>query len=519
MDNILENLDFHPLSITLLATVANQNKWGTGRLIEEWEGRRTGALETNHKASLATTIELSLASPMFQGLGPDARGFLGVIAFYPQGIDEKNIDWLFPTITDAVYILDTFCTLSLTYRNEGFIKMLAPLRDYLSPKDPMSSPLLCTTKDRYFSRLSVSVEPHKPGFGETRWVMSEDVNIEHLLNVFMSIDTKSKTAWDTCANYMIHLYWHKPRLLVLGPKIETLPDDHPSKPESLFLLSLLFTSVGNYPECKRLLTHALKLWRDREDYGCVVLALLNSSNVNQHLNLCEEGIQQAEEALEICEELDHTVGQARCLIQLARSLYQNHQLDAAEETASRTITLLPGDDEQFALYECHYVLGNIYRTKGNREKAVEHLEAGLRIASLHDWHDEAFWIHHTLVMLFSEAGRFDDAKAQFERAKQHTVSNAFTLANAMGLQAYTWFHQRRLEEAESEALRAVDAFEKLGDVMDAEHLRKFLDKVRAEVDKPVFLDGSDPMGEYQTLEMLPRPTLIDLELISTRAWP
>jgi hypothetical protein len=245
VNNILGQLDFHPLSITLLAAVAQQNRWDTDRLTREWERRRTGVLHAQHSRSLAATVELSLTSPIFQGLGPDARELLGVVAFFPQGIDEKNIDWLFPTIPDGPDVFDKFCVLSLTHRNNGFLTMLAPLRDHLRPKDPKSSPLLSTAKDRYFRRLSVDVFPGKPGYEEARWIVTEDVNVEHLLDVFTSIDADAADIWDTCAHFMEHIFRHKSRPSILGPRVEGLPNDHPSKPRCLFQLSRVFDSIGN----------------------------------------------------------------------------------------------------------------------------------------------------------------------------------------------------------------------------------------------------------------------------------
>ena len=196
IDNILKRLDFYPLSITLLATVAHHNKWDTDRLNGEWERRRTDVLCMRHDTSLATTIELSLASPMFQELGPDARELLGVVAFFPQGVCEDNLDWLFSTFPNKTNVFDTPCVLSLTYRAKGFITMLAPLRDHFRPKDLTSSPLLCATRDHYFHRLSVHVNPGEPGFEEARWISTEDANVEHLLDIFTVVDTSSVEAWD-----------------------------------------------------------------------------------------------------------------------------------------------------------------------------------------------------------------------------------------------------------------------------------------------------------------------------------
>jgi tetratricopeptide (TPR) repeat protein len=484
IDEILTQLDFHPLSVTLLATVALQNQWGNNRLVEEWKRHQTGVLQTKHNKSLAVTIELSLASPMFQQLGPDARGLLGVVAFFPQGVDEKNLDWLFPTIFNQQTIFDQFCILSLTYRSNGFITMLAPLRDHLFPKDPKESTLLSTTKDLYITRLSVSVDPNDPKFADTRWITSEDLNVEHLLNVFISADPDSEDIWSGCNGFMRHLYWHKPRQTVLGSKIEQLPEDHPWKPRGLFELSGLFNQVGNRGEEKQLLIHASKLWRARGDSDYWVARTLERlAEANRMLDLHEEGISQAKEASEIFERLGDAAEQAACLAHLGHLFVDYNQLDAAEEAIMRSINLL-GKGQEYRLCDCHRILGSLFYSKREREKAIHHYNIALGIAGEFDWHDLLFWIHDSLAKLFRDEGEFDDAHTHIKQAKEYALDNKYCLGRAMDTQARIWHRQSRHEEAVSEVMCAIEIFEKLGAVKEIAFSRTLLHRIEESMKRP-----------------------------------
>ena len=372
INDLLRRIGGHALSVTLLAATAVHKEWGNDQLAKEWNTQRKRVLRTNRNASLAATIELSLASPTFLKLGPNARGLLKAVAFFPQGINESSLDWLFPTISRKKIIFDNLCSLSLTYRRNNFITMLAPIRDYLTPRNPRSSRLLCTTRDRYLSRLSVDVNPDNPGYEEARWIVSEDMNVEHLLNVFTSFDQNTADTWDAVYYFMKHLYWFKPRQTVLRSRIEALPDGNQHKPKHLFELSRLFGRVKNYTEQKRLLT--LELERRSENPHRVGQTLLHLSDANRLLGLHEEGIQRAKEALEIHERRGEAEGQAQSSNQLAWLFFDTKQLDAAEIVASRAVNLVTEEGQEFCLCQLHHILGKIYSFKGEKTKAIHHLE-------------------------------------------------------------------------------------------------------------------------------------------------
>ena len=507
---LLNQLDYHALSITLLATTASNNVWNHDHLAKEWDVHHIHVLEgdynqTDHNKSLAATIELSLASQTFCTLGPNAYDLLSVIAFFPQGVDKNNLMWLFPTISNAQNIIDKFCALSLTYPSGHFITMLAPLRDYICPKDPKSSPLLCAAKKCYFNQLAVHIKLEEPSFEEAKWIMSEDVNVEHLLDVFTSTDPDSDSVWDACASFMEHLYWHKPRLVMFGPKFKGLPDGHASKPKCLSQLSRLFCRVGNHVEEKELLIHTLELWRRREDNFRVADTLKLLARANYFLNLTDEATQQVKESLGIFELDNHIQGQADCLQQLAEMLCGDNQLDAAEEAISRSINLLLGKGEQFRVCQGYLLLGRVCHSKGETEKAINHFETALGIASSSNWQSELFWIHRSLAKLSFNQGRFDDAYTHVECAKLNTANVPYFLGRAMQQQAEFWYREGRFGEAKSEVLCAISEYEKLGAVGDVKIGKDLLQWIEKAMSQPITSSKSDSKGEHLETVLFPIP--------------
>ena len=482
---LIQQLDFHALSITLLATTAAHSMWNHDRLAKEWGAHRAQVLRTDHNESLEAAIELSLASPSFRNLGPIARELLGVVAFFPQGIDENNLDWLFPTISDRTGIFDKFCSLSLTYRSNNSITMLAPLRDHLGPRDPRTSPLLCATKDLYFSRLRLlgDLECDQQGFRESRWITSEDVNVEHLLTIFTSFDTDSGDTWAAVANFMNHLRWHKPRSTVLGPRVEGLSDDHHSKSQCLFRLSQLFWMLGNWVDQKRLLDCVLEVERGRGNDDRVARTLRFLAEANRMLCLYKEGTRQSKEALGIYERLGDVAGQAKCWNSLGWLLLADNRFDSAEEAGFHAINLSRDQGREYWVCVSHRLLGDIYQRKGERGKAIQHFEAAIGIASPFGWHSELFWTHFALAELFYNENKFDNAQSHIERAKAHAIDDAYNLGRAMDQQAEIWYQQDRLEEAKAEILCALETFEKLGATADLPGSRSILQKIERAIER------------------------------------
>ena len=180
------------------------------------------------------------------------------------------------------------------------------------------------------------------------------------------------------------------------------------------------------------------------------------------LRSLKEGIGNAREALEILERVGDAGSRGQCLILLAVSLRDDKQLDAAEEAASGAIKILPEKGEEWRVCQSHDILGRIYHSKGEKEKAIHHFETAFTTASSFGWNDRLFWINHSLAELFLDEDDFDKAHAHIEQARSYAVDDPYLLGHAILRQARIYYRQYRLEDSASGARRALEIFEGLG---------------------------------------------------------
>jgi tetratricopeptide (TPR) repeat protein len=220
----------------------------------------------------------------------------------------------------------------------------------------------------------------------------------------------------------------------------------------------------------------------------VARALGDLSQANRQMGLYQEGIQMAKEALEILERLGKTGSQGRCMEGLAWLYLEDGQLDAAEETASRALNLFSKKGDQYWICGAHRLLGVIYHSKGETEKAIRHFEVALGSAYSSDSRNQLYRIHFRLVWLFLDEDRLEKAQAHVEHAKSYALNHSYHLADVTGLQAELWYRQGRFEEARSEGLRAADAYERLGAAKDLKGCRRLLQKIERKITKPVIKD-------------------------------
>ena len=140
VNNLLEELDFHPLSIDLLASTTRENDWDKAALLEAWDGGKANILQAYGRQSLEDNIKLTLCTPTIQAHGMTALNTLRALAERLNGVEEREPESTFAGVAEIGDVIDALCKFFLVYCHDGFVKMLAPFRFYF--RGPTETPIL-----------------------------------------------------------------------------------------------------------------------------------------------------------------------------------------------------------------------------------------------------------------------------------------------------------------------------------------------------------------------------------------
>lgn len=149
----------------------------------------------------------------------------------------------------------------------------------------------------------------------------------------------------------------------------------------------------------------------------------------------------------------------------------------------------------------------ICHSRGETEDAINHYETAIGVASPSNWHDEQFWVHHSLAELNPGQGNLANAQAYAKRANSHATHSPYLLGRAMHLQAQLWCNQWRLKDAKSEVLRAAEIFEKLGAARELEVCKIVLTEIGCKI---ALFDSDESDSNGESPAMVPLPTGIEI---------
>ncbi|KAG1718087.1 hypothetical protein EDB19DRAFT_1026872 [Suillus lakei] len=250
--NLLKELDFHPLSINLLANTAQQNDWSPVTLLKRWNNRHGAVLDPGQGKlqSLSYTMQLSLSSPSIQDLGENGRRALAIIAFLPQGLNDDLASDLLPSLPQVNIICDVLCRQSLVYRQDSFIKVLAPIRRYVQDSLPPPDPT-CLREIRAFYYHTVNCCSEERDHHATI-IISDHLNIEHVVAFDLAhIPDAMKEISDICPRFLWCLMEHLPRPTTLIPAIFNIVENSSTwtlKAHCLWRLGSLYFAISQLTE-------------------------------------------------------------------------------------------------------------------------------------------------------------------------------------------------------------------------------------------------------------------------------
>jgi tetratricopeptide (TPR) repeat protein len=467
-DALLNRVDFHPLSINLLAWAGAQNRWPLSKLAEQWECEKIRLLDLGKgfgKArSLSISIELSMNSPTMQDLGEAARHVLQVIAFFPTGVNQDLLLDLFPSLPTIRSIVDTLNKLSLTTCHDDFITMLMPIRLHLQ-KNNSVSPLLEDVRTFYYKRLGAygSLFPGDEGFNGGTWILCEHDNVEKLIAYDLAGSEDSVDAYRACADFLVHLFWHRPRHTTLKAMVLDTPEESSlavPKAACLQIFGWIATDMGNHAEATELLAAARSVSLSHGERWRGTQCSVNLAEINRSLENLLDAEEQFTEASTSFRDLQDLYGEARCNENLGDIARRRGNASEASRLLSSARVYYESVNKTWNVGSIRTRMGILEFDRGDYLKGREHFEAAIAIFMDIDDMSAIGWCLKKFAKAETTMGHWTEVHDLLGKARgYYLTTNCFTqAAQCLMEQGRAYGFQKEFSAAEEHLARSRDDF-------------------------------------------------------------
>ncbi|KAJ7585440.1 hypothetical protein C8J56DRAFT_1165858 [Mycena floridula] len=461
---LLEIVGHMALAVKLMARYGKNTGWSAKQLLSSYKSTGTSMLGSAQGSDAQNSVSVSICMSLESSLVKNelnADQLLCTIARLPSGTTADNLEqWWAPHLKNRNGALRVLLEASLLECQTTTYFVLPVIRSYLL--DPLQPPddihhsmvkAACNFLEQYSS-----TNPGQESFQNDMQVRSiEEINLQAILLQTSKFNTDVIKALLTLA---WHQYQVRPRTEVIQHTVKLLQhitDEHQLVAHTFDCYAAILQSLNHFQESLQQSNLA------REAYLAAsepILAATASADIAQtsvfidssfneiplleqaqhELESIDEGGEQWKKAMSHCLMLlgrahsryknysealelltraghlcsDFPSQRTQCAYYRAEALHHLHQLDEAEKTAVQTIN----EEKQIGAYPAAslWILGSIYISKAEYNKAIKSLEEGLQFARTYGDQQAAANILLELGRAYMKMSKDNDAKRSFSQA-------------------------------------------------------------------------------------------------------
>ena len=376
---LLARLAGVPLAITLLAHVAEgANLAG---VVEEWENRHTALLakegtRPGRETSWAASMTLSVESPRMTG---EAKRLLALLGRLPDGVAFADVDKLLPGNGNEAK--RKLVQVGLAYEEDERLRLLAPVREYVSDGVPVPRKDLARTMAHY-GELARTLGPKAGNEGGAEAVARlapETANLDAMIRG--GLEGRGAARWIEAAlaltNFARSSGRSLPSPLARAQDVAQRSGDTRKNAGCLLSLGLIAYSRSDNNGARRRYEEALPLFRQLnsvvDEANCIKgLALIAASQSDA------AGAQrQCEVALLLYRRGGDRLGEANCIRTLADVAFHRWDYDRARNGYEEARHLFRQVNDVLGEAACIQGLGDIALARSDPDGASRHYDAAL----------------------------------------------------------------------------------------------------------------------------------------------